>query len=116
MAQIGVSPQKHAAGSTNEQYVPFLHMLAPYGLIQQQRNQKLLIKVERIALKMITRCMPSTPTIALNQITNIPTIIEFIEGEAAKGHLRLQAINQLTSEKPIKTRSTIISHTYHNNN
>ena len=81
-----------------------------------QRNQKLHTKVERIALKMITGCMPSTPTIALNQITNITTIIEFIEGEAAKGHLRLQATNQLTSEKPIKTRGTIISHTYHNNN
>ena len=51
--------------------------------------------------------MPSARTIALNQITNIPTIIEFIEGEAAKGHLRLQATNQLTSEKPIKQEARL---------
>ena len=84
--------------------------------ILKQRNQKLLTKVERIALKMITGCMPSTPTIALNQITNMPTIIHFIEGEAAKGHLRLQATKQLTSERPTKTKGTIISHTYQNFN
>ena len=83
--------------------------------IKKQRNQKLLTKVERIALKMITGCMPSTPTIVLNQITNIPTIIVFTEGEAAKGHLRLQATNQLTTEKRVKTKGTITSHTYHNN-
>ena len=82
----------------------------------KQRNQKLLSKVERIALKMTTGCMPSTPTIALNQITNIATIIQFIEGEAAKGHLRLQATKQLTSERRTKTKGTIISHTYQNYN
>ena len=84
--------------------------------ISKQRNQKLLTKVERIALKTITGCMPSTPTIPLNQITNIPTIIQFIEGEAAKGHLRLQATKQLTPKRPTKTEGTIISHTYQNFN
>ena len=60
--------------------------------------------------------MPSTPTIAVNQITNIPTIIQIIEGEAANGHLRLQATKQLTSERPTKTKGTIISHMYQNFN
>ena len=55
--------------------------------IQKKHNQNALAKVERLALWMTSGAMPSTPTIALNQLTNTTFIINYIEGEAVKSLL-----------------------------
>jgi hypothetical protein len=52
-------------------------------------------KLERVqalavALRIMSRAMPSTPFNALNYITNTPNILAYLKGEAAKGACRLQ--------------------------
>ena len=56
--------------------------------------------------------MPSTPTIALNQLTNTTFITNYIEGEAAKSLLRVKAAGHLTRENPAARKGDISPHTY----
>ena len=55
---------------------------------KKKHNINTLAKVERLAMGMTSGAMPSTPTIALNQLTNTSFINNYIEGEAAKSLLR----------------------------
>ena len=68
--------------------------------IQKKHNQNALAKVERLTLRMTSGAMPSTPTIALNQLTNTTFITNYIEGEAAKSLLRVKAAGHVTRENP----------------
>ena len=68
--------------------------------------------MERLALRMISGAMPSTPTIALNQLTNTTFINNYIEGEAAKSLLRVKASGHLTRENPVAWKGQITPHTY----
>ena len=61
---------------------------------------------------MTSGAMPSTPTIALNQVTNTSFINNYIEGEAAKSLLRLKASGHLTKENPFDRKGQINPHTY----
>ena len=56
--------------------------------------------------------MPSTPTIALNQLTNTTFISNYIEGEAAKSLLRVKPAGHLTRENPVARKGDITPHTY----
>ena len=56
--------------------------------------------------------MPSTPTIALNQLTNTTFITNYIEGEAAKSLLGVKAAGHLTRENPAARKGDITPHTY----
>ena len=61
---------------------------------------------------MTSGAMPSTPTIALNQLTNTTFITNYIEGEAAKSLLRVKAAGHLTRENPPTWKGDITPHTY----
>ena len=63
-------------------------------------------------MRMTSGAMPSTPTIALNQLTNTSFINNYIEGEAAKSLLRLKASGHLRRENPIDRKGQITPHTY----
>ena len=80
--------------------------------LQKKHNVNALAKVERLALRMISGAMPSTPTIALNQLTNTTFINNYIEGEAAKSLLRVKASGNLTRENPVARKGQITPHTY----
>ena len=79
---------------------------------KKKHNQNALAKVERLALRMTSGAMPSTPTIALNQLTNTTFITNYIEGEAAKSLLRVKAAGHLTRENPAARKGDITPHTY----
>ena len=80
--------------------------------IHKKHDQNALAKVERLALRMTSGSMPSTPTIALNQLTNTAFISNYIEGEAAKSLLRVKATGHLTCENPVDRKGDITPHTY----
>ena len=61
---------------------------------------------------MTSGAMPSTPTIALNQLTNTTFITNYIEGEAAKSLLRVKLAGHLTRENPAARKGDITPHTY----
>ena len=61
---------------------------------------------------MTSGAMPSTPTIALNQLTNTTFITNYIEGEAVKSLLRVKATGHLTRENPVASKGDITPHTY----
>ena len=71
--------------------------------------------VQRLALLITTGAMPSTPTITLNRLANIPHIIDYLEGEAAMGALRLKAYGDWTTDTLQGLTGTIIPHTNINN-
>lgn len=83
--------------------------------LQTKINRNQVTKVERLALVITTGAMPSTPTIALNMITDTPFITEYIQGEAAKGALRVQAMESWTKETPAEGVGIIKSHVTINN-
>ena len=80
--------------------------------LKKKHNINTLAKVERLAMRMTSGAMPSTPTIALNQLTNTSFINNYIEGEAAKSFLRLKASGHLTRENAIDRKGQITLHTY----
>ena len=80
--------------------------------LKKKHNINTLAKVERLAMRMTSGAMPSTPTIALNQLTNTSFINNYIEGEAAKSLLRLKASGHLTRENPIDRKGQITPHAY----
>ena len=80
--------------------------------LQKKHNVNALAKVERLALRMISGAMPSTPTIGLNQLTNTTFINNYIEGEAAKSLIRVKASGNLSRENPVARKSQITPHTY----
>ena len=80
--------------------------------LQKKHNVNALAKVERLALRMISGAMPSTPTIALNQLTNTTFINNCIEGEAAKSLLRVKTSGHLTRKNPVARKGQITPHTY----
>ena len=61
-------------------------------------NRKKLRSVQALALRIMSGALPGTPSEALNYITCTPDIINFLNGEAAKGASRLQAYNDWTKE------------------
>ena len=80
--------------------------------IQKKHNQNALAEVEGLALRMTSGAIPSTPTIAVNQLTNTTFITNYIEGEAAKSLLRVKAAGHLTRENPAARKGDITPHTY----
>ncbi|KAL5262422.1 hypothetical protein ACHWQZ_G007967 [Mnemiopsis leidyi] len=78
-------------------------------------NTTKLRKVQALALRIMTGAMPSTPFVALNQITNTTDIIPYLQGEAAKSNERLRAYGSLTRERPEHTKGTIKAHVTINN-
>ena len=71
--------------------------------IQKKHNQNALAKVERLALRMTSGAMPSTPTIALNQLTITTFITNYIEGEATFLSLLLRLSINLLGLTPSAT-------------
>ena len=61
-------------------------------------NRKKLRSVQALALRIMSGALPGTPSEVLNYITCMPDIINFLNGEAAKGASRLQAYNDWTKE------------------
>ena len=61
---------------------------------------------------MTSGVMPSTPIIALNQLTNTTFITNYIEGETAESLLRAKAAGHLTRENPVARKGDITPHTY----
>ena len=86
--------------------------LVRINALQKKHNVNALAKVERLALRMISGAMPSTPTIALNQLTNTTFINNCIEGEAAKSLLRVKTSGHLTRKNPVARKGQITPHTY----
>ena len=80
-----------------------------------EHNRKKLRKVQALALRILSGAMPGTPNEALDHIIGIPGIINFLNGEAAKGAIRLQTQNTWTKETTTTGRCTITSHTEINN-
>ena len=80
--------------------------------LKKKHNINTLAKVERLAMRMTSEAMLSTPTIALNQLTNTSFIDNYLEGEVAKSLLRLKASGHLTRENPIDRKGQITPHTY----
>ncbi|KAL5253960.1 hypothetical protein ACHWQZ_G013652 [Mnemiopsis leidyi] len=78
-------------------------------------NATKLRRVQALALRIMTGAMPSTPFVALNQITNTTDIIPYLQGEAAKSNERLRAYGSLTRERPEHTKGTIKAHVTINN-
>ena len=99
-------------------YEKAIRLILNYGslvwinALKKKHNINTLAKVERLAMRMTSGAMPSTPTIALNQLTNTSFINDYIEGEAAKTLLRLKASGHLTKENPIDRKGQITPHTY----
>ena len=80
--------------------------------LKKKHNINTLAKVERLAMRMISGAMPSTPTIALNQLTNTTFIKDYTEGEAAKSLLRLRASGHPTKENPVARKGQTTPHTH----
>ena len=57
-----------------------------------------------------TGALPSTPSMTLNRLNNIPDIIDYLEGEAANNALRLTAYGSWTKEILPDLKGTITSH------
>lgn len=83
--------------------------------LNTQTNTNKLERVQRLALLMITGAMPSTSSINLNKLTNIPDIVTYLKGEAAKGASRLQAYEDWTVERNPIQQGTIKPHSSLNN-
>ena len=75
-----------------------------------QQNQALFRKMQRRAMILATGALPSTPSITLNRLNNIPDIIDYLEGEAANNALRLTAYGSWTREILPDLKGTITSH------
>ena len=73
-------------------------------------NQKLLESAQRLATKLVTGCMPSTPKTALDKITNLTPITLWLEEEAIKGALRLQSGGHWETVPAIPSRGNLQSH------
>ena len=78
--------------------------------INKKHNIKKLAKVQRLALRMATGAMPSTSTESLNLISDIPNIVDYIQGEAAKSAYRLMSTKEWTNEIHPPTKGTILAH------
>ena len=78
-------------------------------------NATKLERVQAMALRIMTGALPSTPFRALDHITNTPTIINYLRGEAAKGASRLQGYGDWSMEPPPPPKGTINAHTNINN-
>ena len=72
-----------------------------------QHNASKMQKVQNLALKIMTGALPKSPAITLNKLANIPHIVSFIRGEAAKGASRLQGYGDWTGEKA-SSKGTIL--------
>ena len=84
--------------------------------LQTENNRRKLRRVQSLALRIMSGAMPGTPHEMLDHITNTPDIINFLNGEAAKGATRLQAYEEWTKENPKpKGKGNIFSHTALNN-
>ena len=80
-----------------------------------ENNRKVIRKVQSLALRILSGAMPGTPNEALDHIIGIPGIINYLNGEAAKGATRLQSQNTWTKEVVNATEGTILSHATMNN-
>ena len=80
-----------------------------------KNNATKLERVQALALRIMTGALPSTPFRALDHITNTPSIINYLQGEAAKGACRLQGYGDWSLEPPPKAKGTINAHTNINN-
>ena len=78
-------------------------------------NRKKLCKVQALALRTLSGAMPGTPNEALDYIIGIPGIINYLNGEAAKGATRLQAQNTWTKETMPSEKTKITAHSSINN-
>ena len=81
--------------------------------LNNKANIKKLERVQGMALRLMSGAFPTTPFSALNKLTNMPGIIIYLRGEAAKGAARLQGYGDWTVETApvgkgmIKAHSTI---------
>lgn len=83
--------------------------------LNTQINTKQIEKVQRLALNIMTGALPGTSNINLNHLTDIPHIVTYLKGEAAKGAARLIAYNDWTGEQHTLQRGTIRRHSTLNN-
>ena len=83
--------------------------------LNKQYNVKKLERVQALALRIASGAMPSTSTESLNNINNIPSIINYIKGEAAKSAYRLKATQEWTVETNRPSKGTITAHSTINN-
>ena len=83
--------------------------------LKTEDNTKKLKRVQALALRMMSGAMPGTSFEALDHITDTPSIVEFLKGEAAKGASRLQSYNDWTGETAPIGKGLIRAHTTINN-
>ena len=80
------------------------------------KNIKKLARVQALALRIMSGALPGTPSESLDNITDIPGIVTFLKGEAAKGAARLQSYCDWTGETAPSGKGFINAHTTINNN
>ena len=79
--------------------------------INSKTNVSLLNSVQRLANVLITGALPSTPSVALDMITDIIPIRSWIEEEAIKGSLRLRANGHWLQVPMVNSKGNLTSHT-----
>ena len=84
--------------------------------IKKAMNTQKLKKVQRLALGLASGAMPGTANISLDKLTDTPSIVNYLKGEAAKGAARLKAYGDWSCENNKNTKGSIHFHTTTNNN
>ena len=77
--------------------------------IEKRGVEKKLDSVQRLALLHVTGAMRTTPTSALEVLTNTPPLTDRIQAEAVKGYLRLRSNQEWRRNRPINEHNSICS-------
>ena len=83
--------------------------------LKTKRNRNLLTSVQRLGNILITGAMPSTASSALDKITGLVPIENWLEEEAAKGALRLKISGHWEQAPMINSKGNLTSHIKLNN-
>ena len=75
-----------------------------------------MIVYKALALSIMAGALPGTPHDSLDQLANIPNLIEYLRGEAAKGASRLHATQEWTGETAPTGPGIIRAHSTISNN
>ena len=97
-------------------YTSVIRPMLSYGVVVWARalhiksNLRKLDRVQGMALTIMAGAFPSTPFSALNYLTNIPDINNYLHGEAAKRAARLQSYGDWTVETAPTGKGVIRAH------
>ena len=84
--------------------------------LKKAMNTQKLNKVQRLALGLASGAMLGTASISLDKLTDTPSIVNYLKGEAAKGAARLIAYGDWSIENNHNSKGSIHFHTTTNNN